>query len=257
MRFRATMRMSNARWTALTACVALLCLAHGSPAADRKGEKPSESEVAAAIETLKADPDLSIEKKRRVLKWKGDDNEEEEPPPEPAQWLLDFIKWIAESGRLVAWLLIATLVGLLVVLVLRAVRDFRPARSARRFEAPTHVQELDIRPESLPDDVGAAAAELWQRGQHRAALSLLYRGTLSRMVHSYELPIRHSTTEGDCLALARERMEKASGNYVGRLVRLWQRAVYGGYEPADEDVHSLCRDFDVALRAHAGTEASP
>ena len=55
------------------------------------------------------------------------------------------------------------------------------ARAAYRgcrtpFVAPSHVRDLDIRPESLPDDVGAAALALWQRGEQRAALALLYRG---------------------------------------------------------------------------------
>lgn len=247
--------MSNTRRFALVATVGLFLLTQHSLAAEDEKQPPTESDVTAAVETLKADPNLAAEKKTRVLRWKGDDEEEEEPPTEPAQWLLDLMKWIGESGRLIVWLLIATLVGLLVVLIVRGVREFRPAERARRFEAPTHVQELDIRPESLPDDVGAAALDLWQRGEHRAALSLLYRGMLSRMAHAYELPIRHSTTEGDCLDLARERMEGMAGAYVTRLVRLWQLAVYGGYEPTDDDVRSLCRDFGTSLRAQLGTVA--
>ena len=240
--------MNSTRRIAMIAAAGLFLLAQRSFAADDERQPFAESDVVAAVETLKADPNLAGEKKTRVLRWKGDD-EEDEPPAKPAQWLIDFIKWIGESGRLIVWLLIATLVGLLVVLIVRAVREFRPAQRARRFEAPTHVQELDIRPESLPDDVGAAALDLWQRGEHRAALSLLYRGMLSRMAHAYELPIRHSTTEGDCIELAREQMEGAAGTYVTRLVRLWQLAVYGGYEPADADVHALCRDFGTSLRA--------
>ena len=45
-------------------------------------------------------------------------------------------------------------------------------------------------------------AALWDRGDHRAALALLYRGLLSRLVHVHRVPIRDSSTEGDCLALA-------------------------------------------------------
>ena len=78
----------------------------------------------------------------------------------------------------------------------------RAPRGDDAFVAPTHVRDLDIRPESLPDDIGAAARALWDRGEHRAALALLYRGLLSRLAHVHRLPIRDSSTEGDCLALA-------------------------------------------------------
>ena len=66
-------------------------------------------------------------------------------------------------------------------------RAFAPARGAE--SAVSHVRDLDVRPESLPDDVGAAAWALWQAGKVPAALSLLYRGALSRLIHRFEVPI--------------------------------------------------------------------
>ena len=83
---------------------------------------------------------------------------------------------------------------------------------------PSHVRELDIRPESLPDDIGAAALAVWERGEQRAALALLYRGLLSRLVHAHGVPIRASSTEGDCLALAQSRLAAGSAQYAARLV---------------------------------------
>src|SRR6202000_1197205 len=94
----------------------------------------------------------------------------------------------------------------------------------RRTAAPTHVQDLDIRPESLPENVGAAARGLWEGGDHRAALSLLYRGLLSRLVHVHHVPIRDSSTEGDTLQLAATRLSEDKQDYVTRLIRVWQHA---------------------------------
>src|SRR4029079_6929748 len=84
------------------------------------------------------------------------------------------------------------------------------ANSDDGFVAPTHVRDLDIRPESPTDDIGAAARQLWDRGEQRAALALLYRGMLSRLAHVHRVPIRDSSTEGDCVELASAQLPELS-----------------------------------------------
>jgi hypothetical protein len=111
------------------------------------------------------------------------------------------------------------------------------------------VRELDIRPESLPADIGAAVRELWLAGERRAALSLLYRGALSRLVHSYQVAIGDASTEGDCVRLARAALASPRGDFVAALVDAWQLAVYGGRPLATEHVLRLCADFDRMLPA--------
>jgi hypothetical protein len=133
----------------------------------------------------------------------------------------------------------------------------RPPSAAAAFQAnalPSHVQSLDIRPESLPVQIGEAAAALWQRGDYRAALSLLYRGALSRLVHEHGVPIRAASTEGECVALAGRRLAPASGEFFARLVQAWQVAVYGARLPVAEQALALCRDFDTCLPARPRPE---
>jgi hypothetical protein len=117
------------------------------------------------------------------------------------------------------------------------------------------VQDLDIRPETLPDDVGATARRLWDRGEQRPALALLYRGLLSRLVHVHAVPIRDSSTEGDCLALAALYLTAGGREYTAHLVSIWQRAVYGHDRADTSIVHALCDDFAPAL--DAGPRESP
>ena len=83
--------------------------------------------------------------------------------------------------------------------------------------------------------------------EHRAALSLLYRGALSRLVHLHVVPIRSASTEGDCLALARSRLDADAAAYFARLVGAWQLAVYGARQPEQDEVLALCADFDRSL----------
>ena len=138
--------------------------------------------------------------------------------------------------------------ALLVIYVVRLVRERGLPRVPKPFAAPSHVRDLDIRPESLPDDVGAAALALWQRGEQRAALALLYRGSLSRLVHVHAVPIRASSTEGECLALARPRLATASARYVARLVETWAAAVYGARRRRRRaPSQALCGEFAAAL----------
>jgi hypothetical protein len=70
---------------------------------------------------------------------------------------------------------------------------------------------------------------------------------LSRLVHVHRVPIRDSSTEGDCVALAAAQLPDRS-EYVTRLVRVWQRLGYG-HESVDSGVvHALCDEFDGALQ---------
>jgi hypothetical protein len=120
------------------------------------------------------------------------------------------------------------------------------------FVPPTHVRDLDIRPESLPAEIGAAARALWDRGEHRAALALLYRGMLSRLAHVHRVPIRDSSTEGDCLSMVASHLTQRKREYMVLLVRVWQRFVYGGEDVEPSTVYALCHDFAPALD-HAAT----
>ena len=88
--------------------------------------------------------------------------------------------------------------------------------------------------------------------------ALLYRGLLSRLVHVHLVPIRDSSTEGDCLSLAsRHLKDEERKTYVASLVRLWQRAVYGGEQVPTESVLALCDGFARALDQPEGAAAPP
>ena len=80
-----------------------------------------------------------------------------------------------------------------------------------------------------------------------AALSLLYRGLLSRLAHVHQVRVRESSTEGECLGLARGALPAPRSAYVALLIGTWQRAVYGGMPPQDQAVHELCARFDAEL----------
>jgi hypothetical protein len=222
--------------------------APAAPAAAPESAAPTAAEIDAAIAKVKADPDLAAERTIRTLKFDPDENKEKDfSVPSWLRWLGDLFGWIAQVSRVLVWVVIAALIAVIVIFVVRIFMRGREVGLAAKFVAPTHVQDLDIRPESLPDDIGAAARALWDSGDQRAALALLYRGMLSRLAHVHEIPIRASSTEGDCLSLAARKLDAARIDYVTRLVRNWQRAIYGGVTLDTADVHALCAQFATQL----------
>ncbi len=240
------------KWLAVGVIALVACtVAVGQPS----GVAPTRAHVASAVAQLKNDPNLETTRPEKTLKFKSSTEEKPQPKRESTPWLVDLIQWLAESARLLMWGLGAVLVALLLVGIRRWIQVRGASATPRLARLPSHVQSLDIRPESLPEAIGAAAAALWQQGRQVAALSLLYRGLLSRLVHVHAVPIRAASTEDECVSLARSRLTGAPAAFVAQLVGTWQTAVYGARLPASDQVLALCRDFDLHLRVGATPES--
>jgi Domain of unknown function (DUF4129) len=211
-------------------------------------DRPTDAEIAQALARVKADPNLATERTIKMLRWKrSQDAKQDTRWPAWVNWLLGLFKWVDQSARVLVWITVIGLAAMLGVYLVRLAGANRPISVSDPFVAPTHVRDLDIRPETLPAEIGAAARALWDRGDHRAALALLYRGLLSRLVHVHRVPIRDSSTEGDCLLMAATHLTQRKREYTDLLVRVWQRFVYGGQDVDASTVYALCHDFASAL----------
>jgi uncharacterized protein DUF4129 len=250
------------RTEAMTRCGRILVLAFVlwpsafATATTESRPQPTPEEITRALDTVKADPNLAPTRTVKLLRWKDSGTRSRSGIPGWLAWLGDFLRWLDQTARVLVWSVALVLVGALVVylglLIGRLINRLIGRRSAEVayggvLIAPVRVHDLDIRPESLPDDIGGTARRLWDRSEHRAALALLYRGMLSRFVHVHQIPVRDSTTEADCLVLAVTHLEPTTSEYAARLVRVWQRAVYGREVIQDFDVYGLCDGFGHAL----------
>jgi Domain of unknown function (DUF4129) len=220
--------------------------------------RPADTEIAAALTLLKADPNLAAEQTITMLRWKDSTT----PTPKRSQsswftWIINFFRWVDRSARVLMWCVIAVLIGGLVYYLARVARGRQSAAREEAFAIPTHVRDLDIRPEALPADIGGAARALWDRGEHRLALALLYRGLLSRLAHVHRVPIRDASTEGDCLALAVQYVPQRLHRYAARLVQTWQRFVYGRLNVQSESVYQLCDEFGPVLDLAPDNDPAP
>lgn len=236
----------------LAAVLAAVLVAVMCPASAGAAAQPamSASAVRAAASAVEVDPLLPGMHKTKVLRFKDDDDKRPPPDTDAARWWINLLDSLSGGMRVAVWLVGAGL----VVWVLLRLRDWLGRRSgASTLQAlpPTHVGTLDIRPDSLPADIGGTARALWQRGEERAALSLLYRGALSRLVHVNGVPIRAASTERECLTLAAPRLAPAPQAFLGQLVAGWQTVAYARRRLTPQALETLCQGFDEHLPARA------
>ena len=65
----------------------------------------------------------------------------------------------------------------------------------------------------LPADIAGEAERLWQTDP-RAALALLYRGLLSRLLHDFQLPANAAHTEGEVLQQVRQLQHESLAGFA-------------------------------------------
>ncbi|MCX6855349.1 MAG: DUF4129 domain-containing protein, partial [Verrucomicrobia bacterium] len=159
------------------------------------------------------------------------------------------------------WLVIAGFVAFIIYLIVAnrhlLVRGSRLNRSGLPKDlGPRVIMGMDITRESLPADIVSAARSAWQAGQYRIALSLLYRGSLSRLVEQQRLPIRDSDTEDDCLDhLLRAKPTGVERAYFSTLTRLWVRAAYARQEATSAEFDELCAAWPFDHQPSMGSAA--
>ena len=241
--------MRSRRWLVALSC-AVCCL---SAAIAGPGTAPTREDVRSAVEALRADPDLPGVHKEKKLQMVKSSSSTDAPASDSGggflRWFSGLLGWVSEAGRVFVWVAGALLVAVVTVSLRHWIQARAGSLPRRRAAAlPSHVRDLDIRPESLPEHIGDAARDLWLRGEPRAALSLLYRGALSRLVHDHGVPVRAASTEGECVALVARQLPAGPSAFFGRLVGAWQVAVYGGRLPDVAQVMDLCAGFDTQLR---------
>jgi hypothetical protein len=202
-------------------------------------------EIQAATAKLRADPDLGGERKVRSLRWTQ--SSAPDRPQKPPPWLEGLFEYLGQTGSVLIWVAGTIAAAIAVIWAYRTFKARTPVLEPLPIPTVTHVAEMDIRPESLPDDIGAAALALAEAGKTRDALSLLYRGALSRAMHRFGVSIGESYTEGEALRAVGGRLDAARVSYFADLVGIRRRAAYAGEPMTADRVRPLCRGFSAAL----------
>jgi hypothetical protein len=236
-------RLSTAaRAAAVLLCAGVLAAAMALPQPAHAEDDKSPQDT---IEKILATPEFSTE--RQVERWKyigsGSNTERKPRSLQFSEALHNFILFLSDMSQALLWIVAV----LLLVAVLYAARRFLPEAQPRlrKGRAPDVLFGLEVAPESLPDDIAAAALSAAQAGRLREALSLLYRGALSSLVHRFGVTLRPGDTEGDCERAARGALPAEASQYFASLVAAWQHAAYAGRPPALAGIESMCRQWSA------------
>ncbi|MBS1196837.1 MAG: uncharacterized protein H6R18_622 [Proteobacteria bacterium] len=206
------------------------------------------------IKEILADPVFGKEAEEKQWKAKKDKAEKKEKEPSRLDPYFEMLARLIESLvgglRVVAWIVAGIVVAFLVYLVIRY-RDYWLPGGREKPLPPEFLFGLDVRPESLPDDVVAAARAALAAERVEEALSLLYRGALVVLIHRVQVEFRAGDTENDCLHRVHGRLEKLAEDYFGRLLENWRSVAYARRVPPMPDLESLCSGWEQ----HFGSRA--
>ncbi len=119
----------------------------------------------------------------------------------------------------------------------------RRSRNTTVSATPDVLFGLDLRKESLPENVPDEVAQLWRAGKHREAVGLLYRATLSGLIYQFAFEFYDGYTELECAAIVRNKEEGALSIYVQRLTSAWQSIAYAHRLPTDNQITELCSEW--------------
>ncbi len=215
-----------------------------------------ELEPKAAKETITevlAQPDFGTMKTETFWKYIGKkDDTESSSLPDWLEWLIKFIagffKGFASIGEILLWALVAVVVVYAIYKIANN-QNWMLGRSRfgnkganKRRSVPQFFGD-DFNPEELPQNIAAEAEQLARKGELRKALSLLYRGTLFRLIQNYHLEIPDSATEGECMHLVRASSLTAEADYFYDLTRQWLQTAYAHTTPEQERLLGLCQQW--------------
>jgi hypothetical protein len=221
-----------------------------APAADGVKSTPATNTVIspasmdAAVAQLRLDPNIGGQTKIRTLRWVT--NSHPRPPSASPSWITGLFNYAGQFGGLLLWIAGAVAAAIAAVWMLRLLKSIEPRAVPSQSDVDNRqVLDLDIRPDSLPDNVSAAAIELLRAGRPRDALSLLYRASLSSAVHRYGVTLGTHHTEREVLKTVKGALDDARARYFADLVAIWQRVVYAGEAVAADAVLPLCIGFST------------
>lgn len=222
----------------LLAGAAAFCIP--DPAYAAQSERLPQREIREVL----ASPDFGSE--RQVERWRYVGERKDRPGSEPLRFRDSWRNLILLLSDISQGLLWAVAIALIAI-ALYTLRRFMPEPRLRApgYKPPDILFGLELAPESLPADVAAAAAAAARAGRTREALSLLYRGALSALVHKYQTGLRAGDTEGDCVRAAGGTMPAEGAHYFRQLVSSWQAVAYAGRLPAPASVEALCRNWTL------------
>ena len=200
------------------------------------------TESARVIQEVLADKDFGGERATEEWVLRDIESSDIDGPDLELDWLGDLVRATANVAEVLLWAGVILLALFLLVRLARLINP--PTRKQPPRAVPAVISGLDIRPESLPDDVVGEARRLWQKGRYRDAMSLIYRGTVSSLVHAYSIELTEGATEGDVQQASRAVLGQEGSNLLHQITVLWQSIAYAHRRPAADQGDAVFEQWE-------------
>ncbi len=151
-----------------------------------------------------------------------------------------FLSFLAEFGL---WILAAVLIVVLYLSRDRWLPYLMVEQGSSQTRARVVLSTGEVTAAELPADIPGRVRELWSAGQHRAALSLLYRGSVFALVDRHGVRLPESATEGSCIAAVTRQASASQSEFFRAVVNAWIRLAYGSRLPSDETIQALTAEW--------------
>lgn len=237
---------------AVLLALALPLRAQQAPAPEKP--RPQRTLSHAMVPATQATPDPRFERAvaqayrdpllkptRKVVRW-----ERIRPARARQGWRMPLLDaGLGGVARLLMWMV----AGALALWLLLRLPRWWPALWGRVAPLPAQdgpVEDVaSVVPEALPADIATAARALWTQGRPRAALAMLYRGSVLRMSERAQVALPPGATEAQCLRASRALPEAADREAFAQVVRAWQYAAYASRLPGDDAFERLVAGADA------------
>lgn len=205
------------------------------------------SQEKQVINQVLADPVFGHKDKEMEWRWREKEDKKDQATAPSAHWLgslrkmLEFFSQILTGlGWILGLLLVVAFVYLLVIYHERWLPVER-----RRIAAPDFLFGMDVRPESLPADLVAAARAALADGRIETALSLLYRGALLALLQRTQIEFRAGDTEDNCRQRVAGHLALPASLYFGELLDAWRATAYAHQPPSMLRLELLCQGWET------------
>jgi len=203
----------------------------------------------------------------KIWSFKKEEKTDQQINPDMS-WLTELVSFITMLVEIALWI-----IPVIVIFYLFRYReywlDIIQGKKSKKdtSDIPETLFGLDIRQQSLPDDIQAEAHLLWQSTLHREAVSLLYRGALAVLFKQYRFDLPAGATEHDCI----KQLERTTDNVTvslnenelyrqtlllrqfRKLTEIWVSVAYAHRIPDDVVFNEVCNNWNTHFTKDGST----
>lgn len=194
---------------------------------------------AEVIKTIMSMEEFQTSEK--IMDWRIDfDLEDEEDDDDTNKLWAKVLLKLAHGVEYLLWLSPILLLMFIIYYRKYWIRYLRKSDREKQTHIPDVLLGVEISPDTLPNDVAQSALQLWQHGDERQALSLLFRASLIKIFLERKVNLASGLTERECIDVVKSTVADDLSSYFEMITNCWVKMAYGHVKPEQDVFKQLC-----------------